>query len=256
MRVLRAVAALLLATAAGAGAPAGGQVAAPSRPKPPALESRVESLLRRMTLEEKLGQLQQLDGHADGGYRPEHLELAQRGSPRLDAQRAGRGQRQRAAEGGRRGLASPDPAPVRLRHHPRLPHDLPHPAGGGGQLRSRAGRSHGPRRRRRGGRGGPQVDLRAHGRRRARSRAGAGSPKARGKTRTWAACWPAPACAGSRATTTRSATAWWPPPSTGSATAPRRPAATTTPPTSRSGRCARSISRRSRRRWTPAWALS
>ena len=32
-----------------------------------------------MTLEEKLGQLQQLDGHADGRYRDEHLELARKG---------------------------------------------------------------------------------------------------------------------------------------------------------------------------------
>ena len=32
-----------------------------------------------MTLEEKLGQLQQLDGHADGRYRDEHVELARKG---------------------------------------------------------------------------------------------------------------------------------------------------------------------------------
>jgi beta-glucosidase len=44
-----------------------------------ALEARVDTLLRRMTLEEKLGQLQQLDGEADGRYRPEHLELARAG---------------------------------------------------------------------------------------------------------------------------------------------------------------------------------
>jgi hypothetical protein len=39
------------------------------------LESRVESLLARMTLAAKVGQLQQLDGEVDGRYRPEHLEL-------------------------------------------------------------------------------------------------------------------------------------------------------------------------------------
>src|SRR5574340_1840352 len=43
------------------------------------LESRVEALLAQMTLEEKLGQLQQLDGSADGRFRPEHLDLARRG---------------------------------------------------------------------------------------------------------------------------------------------------------------------------------
>jgi len=43
------------------------------------IETKVEALLRQMTLEEKLGQLQQLDGHADGKYRPEHLVLAEKG---------------------------------------------------------------------------------------------------------------------------------------------------------------------------------
>ncbi len=41
--------------------------------------ARIEALLQRMTLEEKLGQLQQLDGRGEGHYRPEHLELARRG---------------------------------------------------------------------------------------------------------------------------------------------------------------------------------
>jgi beta-glucosidase len=43
------------------------------------VERKIDALLARMTLEEKLGQLQQLDGHADGNYRPEHLELARKG---------------------------------------------------------------------------------------------------------------------------------------------------------------------------------
>ncbi|MEJ7699081.1 MAG: hypothetical protein WKF71_05465 [Pyrinomonadaceae bacterium] len=37
-----------------------------------------------MTLAEKLGQLQQLDGEADGRFRPEHLELARKGSAWFD----------------------------------------------------------------------------------------------------------------------------------------------------------------------------
>jgi beta-glucosidase len=61
--------------------------AAPARAQQPAraerpaqdVEARVDALLRRMTLEEKLGQLQQLDGHADGRHRPEHIELAKKG---------------------------------------------------------------------------------------------------------------------------------------------------------------------------------
>jgi beta-glucosidase len=44
-----------------------------------AVDARVERLLREMTLEEKLGQFQQLDGEVDGRYRPEHLELARKG---------------------------------------------------------------------------------------------------------------------------------------------------------------------------------
>jgi beta-glucosidase len=42
-------------------------------------ERRIEELLARMTLEEKLGQLQQLDGEANGNYRPEHLDLVRKG---------------------------------------------------------------------------------------------------------------------------------------------------------------------------------
>ncbi|HEU4595615.1 MAG TPA: beta-glucosidase BglX [Pyrinomonadaceae bacterium] len=43
------------------------------------IERRVEALLARMTLEEKLGQLQQLDGHADGRFKDEHPELVRKG---------------------------------------------------------------------------------------------------------------------------------------------------------------------------------
>jgi beta-glucosidase len=43
------------------------------------VEKRIDALLARMTLEEKLGQLQQLDGEANGNFRPEHRELIRRG---------------------------------------------------------------------------------------------------------------------------------------------------------------------------------
>src|SRR4030095_4354730 len=43
------------------------------------IEKRIDTLLAKMTLEEKLGQLQQLDGEGDGRYRPEHLDLARKG---------------------------------------------------------------------------------------------------------------------------------------------------------------------------------
>ncbi|HXB54729.1 MAG TPA: glycoside hydrolase family 3 N-terminal domain-containing protein [Vicinamibacteria bacterium] len=46
---------------------------------PDPVEARVEGLLRQMTLEEKLGQLQQLDGAGDGRIKPEQLALAAKG---------------------------------------------------------------------------------------------------------------------------------------------------------------------------------
>ncbi len=42
-------------------------------------ERRINALLTRMTLAEKLGQLQQLDGEGDGNFRPEHRELVRQG---------------------------------------------------------------------------------------------------------------------------------------------------------------------------------
>lgn len=43
------------------------------------IEKRINALLARMTLEEKLGQLQQLDGEANGNFRPEHLDMVRQG---------------------------------------------------------------------------------------------------------------------------------------------------------------------------------
>jgi len=45
----------------------------------PDIERRINTLLARMTLAEKLGQLQQLDGEGNGNFRPEHLELVRKG---------------------------------------------------------------------------------------------------------------------------------------------------------------------------------
>jgi len=47
--------------------------------RPRNVEREVNALLARMTLAEKLGQLQQLDGEANGNFRPEHLDLARKG---------------------------------------------------------------------------------------------------------------------------------------------------------------------------------
>jgi beta-glucosidase len=45
----------------------------------PNVEARINAMLARMTLEEKLGQLQQLDGEGNGNFRPEHLNLIRKG---------------------------------------------------------------------------------------------------------------------------------------------------------------------------------
>ena len=59
-----------------------GSAAAPSpagTASDPEIENKISSLLARMTLAEKLGQLQQLDGTWDGDVRPEQVELARQG---------------------------------------------------------------------------------------------------------------------------------------------------------------------------------
>jgi beta-glucosidase len=61
-----------------------GASAAPSahtqRARPDPVERRIDALLARMTLEEKLGQLQQLDGDWTGTYRPEHVGMIRGGA--------------------------------------------------------------------------------------------------------------------------------------------------------------------------------
>jgi len=50
-----------------------------SSPQRANVEARINALLARMTLAEKLGQLQQLDGEGNGNFRPEHLDLTRKG---------------------------------------------------------------------------------------------------------------------------------------------------------------------------------
>ncbi|HEY2963628.1 MAG TPA: beta-glucosidase BglX [Pyrinomonadaceae bacterium] len=53
---------------------------APARSQRPRdIEQQINALLAKMTLAEKLGQLQQLDGEAGGNYRPEHVDLVRKG---------------------------------------------------------------------------------------------------------------------------------------------------------------------------------
>src|SRR6267143_5906297 len=47
--------------------------------RPRDVEKEITALMARMTLAEKLGQLQQLDGEGNGNFRPEHLDLIRKG---------------------------------------------------------------------------------------------------------------------------------------------------------------------------------
>ena len=51
----------------------------PAQEKQSDTERKINLLLSKMTLAEKFGQLQMLDGEANGNFRPEHLELARKG---------------------------------------------------------------------------------------------------------------------------------------------------------------------------------
>ena len=131
---------------------------------------------------------------------------------------------QGAAAHRRRGVAAEDPAPLRLRHDPRLPDDLPDPAGHRCELRSARRERRREVRRARVGRGRAQADLRADGRRLARAALG---PDRRGCRRgsvpELGARQP-PASRPSRAATTAPATSSSPARSTSRPTGSRRPA--------------------------------
>lgn len=72
-RTTRLAALLTLLTLAIAFAPAGAQQRAAG------VEEKIDALIMQMTLEEKLGQLQMLDGFAEGNERPEHMEMLRKG---------------------------------------------------------------------------------------------------------------------------------------------------------------------------------
>jgi beta-glucosidase len=73
MKLVRSVIALLALVLTLSSLPAFAQVRRPDT------ENKINALLARMTLAEKLGQLQQLDGEANGNFRPEHLDLVRKG---------------------------------------------------------------------------------------------------------------------------------------------------------------------------------
>lgn len=75
MKKIRLIWSLLILTLFIASTPISGQ----RKESSATIERKIDALLAKMTLAEKLGQLQMLDGEANGKYRPEHLELARKG---------------------------------------------------------------------------------------------------------------------------------------------------------------------------------
>jgi beta-glucosidase len=73
MKLVRSIIAAVILILTLPSPPASAQVRRPD------IENRINALLARMTLAEKLGQLQQLDGEANGNFRPEHRDLARKG---------------------------------------------------------------------------------------------------------------------------------------------------------------------------------
>src|SRR6202171_6039683 len=73
MKLVRSVIALLALVLTISSLPASAQVRRPDT------ENKINALLARMTLAEKLGQLQQLVGVANRNFRPEHLDVVRKG---------------------------------------------------------------------------------------------------------------------------------------------------------------------------------
>ena len=160
------IAAVLLSLAVTASAPAGGSktrdraaLQAVKQRLDRDTERRISSLIRRMTLDEKLNQLTLL---SDGQMKENPAEARKPVGVRLQRDRPGADQQLPARRG--RELTPGHPDPVRLRHDSRLPDDLPDPARRGQQLRPGRGSGRPPHRRLRIGGGGAEADLQPDGR--------------------------------------------------------------------------------------------
>ena len=136
------------------------------------IEAKVNNLVKRMTARREAATGAAALRRAGQEPGRDHQRAARARRPRLGLQpdRPGEDQPAPACRGRRLPPAHPDP--VRLRHDPRLPHDLPDPAGRREQLRPVRGR-----RRRHGRRAGDsdrrhQADLQPDGRRLARTAMG------------------------------------------------------------------------------------
>jgi len=82
-----------------------------------------------MTLEEKLGQLQQLDGEANGNFRPEHLQNGAAGSAGFNLERARRPKNKSASTNRSDGIAAEDSTYLWFRRDSRYRTIFPIPLG-------------------------------------------------------------------------------------------------------------------------------
>ena len=191
----------------------------------PRASARVEGLLARMTVEEKIGQLVQMPG---GRQRAPNSRINDAERARIRAGRVGSYLNVAGAEATRalqriavEEIAAAHSPAVRDGRDPRLPDDLPGAAGDGVELGPGGARARRAHRRHRGRGGGPALDLLADGRHRPRSALG---PDRRGRrrgplSRRGDGRRPGARLSGRRASTgpTRS----WPPPSISPPMAPR-----------------------------------
>ena len=143
------------------------------------VEQKVTALLGQMTLEEKVGQLTPDRGRLFPGMDPAE-EPIRKGGARLGPLAQRPEAVQRAPEDRGRGDAAQDPAALRPRRDPRLPHDLPGAAGHGRLVGSRGAREGAGHRGARSARRRPPLDVRPDARHRARRALG---PHRRGRGR-------------------------------------------------------------------------
>ena len=105
--------------------------AAPAAPTDADVKARVDALLAKMTLDDKIGQLNQAGALAFGPNAPKVEDVVRKGGAGSVLWLNDTKAVQRAAEDRRRGEPVEDPAALRSRRHPRLPDDLPGAAGDG-----------------------------------------------------------------------------------------------------------------------------
>ena len=218
---------------------------ATSAPGGPPVEAQVNALLAKMTLEEKLEQMQLLadlqvtDADAQKGVGGVFSLTDPVKINQLPARRGGPVQ-----------AAYSDP--VRLRHHPRIPDRVPDSARRGEQLRPRSRDRRRHLRRAGDGRDRDQAGLQPRWSTSRTTLGGDAYAEAAGEDPYLGSVMAAARVHGDQGATTARPTRWSPASSTSPRMGSRKAAASTTPPTCRRSVCTTCTCPRTRRRSTPA----